>query len=171
MYCWTGYVTVLSQIFRELMFQLTKTRKYQVYSYVDEKRKSVLLHSKTYKFLFGEDLGKRIKVATMDEKVGWSLKSTPDKVNAAKPRQYFYRVKLEKLNCDSVEASSSRATTRRPSTKFLGSIKHQFHRHQFVRQLGPRVARISRTMHRASRGESCWAFENVFTKLVGYHVR
>ncbi|CAD6209052.1 GSCOCG00003700001-RA-CDS, partial [Cotesia congregata] len=78
-----------SQIFCELMFQLTKTRKYQVYSYVDEKRKSVLVDSKTDKFLFGEDLGKRIKAATMVEKVGLSLKSTPDKVNAAKSSQYL----------------------------------------------------------------------------------
>ncbi|CAG5092668.1 Protein of unknown function [Cotesia congregata] len=78
-----------SQIFCELMFQLTKTRKYQVYSYVDEKRKSVLVDSKTDKFLFGEDLGKRIKAAAMVEKVGLSLKSTPDKVNAAKSSQYL----------------------------------------------------------------------------------
>lgn len=78
-----------SRMFCELMFQLTKTRKFQVYSYVDEKKKAVLVDSKTDKFLFGEDLGKRIKAATLVEKAGLSLKSTPMNPGPSKPRPFL----------------------------------------------------------------------------------
>ncbi|CAG5075401.1 Protein of unknown function [Cotesia congregata] len=76
-------------MFCELMHQLSKTRKHQVYSYVDDKRKTVLVDSKTDKFLFGEDLGKRIKSATMVKKVGLSLKTTPDKADSSKSRNFL----------------------------------------------------------------------------------
>ncbi|XP_043267829.1 uncharacterized protein [Venturia canescens] len=59
-----------SSMFCDVNHQLSKTRKHQIYQHVDEKRKVILEQSETDSFLFGEDLGKRIKTATAAEKVG-----------------------------------------------------------------------------------------------------
>ena len=78
-----------SSMFCDLMFQLSKTRKFQVYQHVDEKRKSVLQESTTDDFLFGEDLGKRIKAASVVEKVGLTLKTSAEKKITARPQQFL----------------------------------------------------------------------------------
>ncbi|XP_074096416.1 uncharacterized protein LOC141525729 [Cotesia typhae] len=64
-----------SSMLCELMFQLSKSRRFQLYSQVDEKKKTVLEEAVTDSFLFGENLGKRIKDSNVCEKTGLSLRS------------------------------------------------------------------------------------------------
>ena len=50
---------------------------------------AVLEDSKTDDFLFGENLGKRIKTASVAEKFGISLKTPAEKKFSTKPRQFL----------------------------------------------------------------------------------
>ncbi|XP_044579592.1 uncharacterized protein LOC123261824 [Cotesia glomerata] len=68
-----------SALFCESFHQLCKSRRSQIYPCVDDKRKSVLEDSITDDFLFGQDLGKRIKNSVAVEKTGLSIKPQPPK--------------------------------------------------------------------------------------------
>ncbi|CAG5109271.1 Protein of unknown function [Cotesia congregata] len=57
-----------SSLMCESMFQLGKSRRSQIYSCVDDKRKTVLEDSVTDEFRFGQDLSKRIKNSVTMEK-------------------------------------------------------------------------------------------------------
>ena len=61
----------------------------QIYQQIDDKRKAVLQGSKTGDFLFGKDLGKRIKTASVAEKVGMSSKTSAEKKFSTKLRQFL----------------------------------------------------------------------------------
>lgn len=78
-----------SSMFCDVLSQMSKTRKFQIYQQVDEKRKAILQESTTDEFLFGQELGKRIKTASAVEKVGLSLKTPAEKKFSGKPRQFL----------------------------------------------------------------------------------
>ena len=72
----------------EVMFQLSKTRKVQIYQQIDDKRKAMPEDSKTDDFLFGENSGKHIKIASVAEKIGMSLKTPAEQKFSTKPGQF-----------------------------------------------------------------------------------
>ncbi|XP_074104167.1 uncharacterized protein LOC141530759 [Cotesia typhae] len=78
-----------SSMMCELMFQLTKSRRAQLYPCVDEKRKSILEDSPTDQFLFGENFAKKIKSAVVIEKTGLSIKNQNFKKEFSKSKTYL----------------------------------------------------------------------------------
>ncbi|XP_044733447.1 uncharacterized protein LOC123296051 [Chrysoperla carnea] len=75
-----------SSMMCDLFFQLSKSRRAQLYSCVDGKRKSVLEDSPTDEFLFGIDLAKRIKNALAVEKTSLSLKNQTPRRDSNRPK-------------------------------------------------------------------------------------